>query len=257
MRYQQHAVLFSLRRAQQFLDANSAVLGDVNPSARTELDDVVTQLTALSVAQDGGSRGSLGETARQHALRVALRRKHMGPIAQVASYRLQAVPEFAALTLPPSNASAGSEVASAYAMADAASVHAATFIASGLPATFLADIRAAAAAVSASMTDRSNYQGRRNGATAGLATLEKRGRAMLRLLTALVMAHVGDDAQLSREWSTARAVQRKPGPPAGSRGTAATLLRPAATTNPVPAPTLVSASAPAPGSATPAVAVAA
>ena len=74
MRYQQNPVLSSLRRAQQFLATNASVFADVNPSGRKELDDVVTQLTALSIAQDSGARGSKGETAHRHALRVALRR---------------------------------------------------------------------------------------------------------------------------------------------------------------------------------------
>ncbi|HTE44985.1 MAG TPA: hypothetical protein VK636_07060 [Gemmatimonadaceae bacterium] len=237
MRYQQNAVLTSLRRAQQFLDANAGVLGDVNKSARVELDEVVAQLTTLSVAQDGGARGSKGETSRQHALRVALRRKHMTPIAQVAKYKLQAVPEFAALTLPPSTVSAQSDVAAAQAMADAASVHAQTFIDSGLPSTFLVDIRAAAAAVNDSILGRSTHQTRRNGATAGLAATEKRGRSMLKVLTALVMAHVGDDAQLSREWASAKKIQRKPGPPVGSQENAPTpptLVSPAPTLAPAP-----------------------
>jgi hypothetical protein len=252
MKYKQNAVLTSLRRAQQFLDANAAVLGDANASARAELDSVVAQLTTLAVTQDGGARGARGETSLQHALRVKLRRKYMAPIAEVAKYKLPAVPELAALSLPPSNGSAQSDVAAAYGMADAASLHAQVFIASGLPATFVDDIRAAAAAVGESIGERSAYQGRRNGATSGLAAMEKQGRALLRVLNALVLAEVGDDAQLSREWVTARTVQRKPGPPAGSHPTAVTT------------PTLVSESgarpeaAPlAPGPVSPAVAVAA
>lgn len=217
MKYQQNAVLSSLRRAQQFLEANSGALAGINSSARKELDDVVEQLSTLAVSQDGGALGSKGATARLRALRLALRNSHMAPIAQVARYKLQAVPEFAALVLPPANISAESEVASATAMAAAASPHAQTFADSGLSPTFLDELRAAAASVSESIIDRGNHQGRRNGATAGLAAVERRGRAMLRVLNVLVLAKVGHDAQLRREWTTARAVRGKPGPAVGAQ----------------------------------------
>ena len=234
MRYQQNAVFVSLRRAQQFLEANSTVLSGVNPTARKELDGLIAELTILSIAQDSGARGSKGETSRQHALRLALRGNHMAPIAEVARYKLQSVPEFAALTLPPANISAQSIVASAVAMADAATPHAETFTDSGLSPTFLDDLRTAAAAVSDSIVDRSHHQGRRNGATAGLAATEKRGRAMLRVLNALILAQIGESAQLRREWATARAVQQKPGRAAGAHATA-----------PTPTPALVPTPAPA------------
>ena len=211
MRYQQNAVLTSLRRAQQFFDDNGAKLGAINPTATKELGSVIEELSALAVSQDSAARGSKGETSRNRALRVALRQNHMAPIAEVAKYKLQSVPEFAALTLPPSTLSAQSLVASATAMADAATSHSQTFIDSGLSATFLDDLRAAAKAVNDSIVERGNQQGRRNGATAGLAAAEKRGRAILRVLNALVLAQIGADAQLRRQWTTARAVQQKPG----------------------------------------------
>jgi len=210
MRYQQNAVLTSLR-AQQFFDDNSAKLGAINPTAVKELGAVIEELSTLAVSQDSGARGSKGETARNRSLRVALREDHMAPIAAVAKYKLPTVPEFTALTLPPATLSAQSLVASATAMADAATPHLQTFVDNGLSTTFLDDLRAAANAVNDSIVKRGDLQGRRNGATAGLIATEKRGRAILRVLNALVLAQVRDDAQLRRQWTTARAVQQKPG----------------------------------------------
>jgi hypothetical protein len=217
MKYQQNAVLASLRRAQEFLDANADALAGINSSARRELDDVVTQLSTLAVAQDVGARASKGETARLRALRSRLRNSHMAPIAQVAKYKLQAVPEFAALLLPPGNISAVGEVASAESMAEAAAPHAQIFADAGLSPTFLDDLRAAASAVSESIAGRNTHQARRNGATAALASNERRGRALLGVLHVLVLAKVGDDAQLRREWMTARVVRGKPGPAVGAQ----------------------------------------
>jgi hypothetical protein len=220
MRYEQNAVLTSLRRAQQFFDNNSTGLGALNPTARKELDDIVSQLTTLSISQESGRRLGKGETARSHVLRAALRQSHMLPIGEVAKYRLQAVPEFVALTRPGKDVSAPSLVASALAMADAAAPHAQTFMNSGLSATFLEDLRTAANAVTDSILERDAQQVRRIGATAGLTALEKRGRGMLKILNSLILAQIGTNAQLRREWMTAKTVQEKPGPSAGAQRTA-------------------------------------
>src|SRR5437870_11664073 len=104
MRSKQGSVLETLRRTQGFLDAHAPLLDEVNKSSsRRKLDDVAAQLAAHAVNQDGGSRGSKGETAKQRTLRLALRFNHMRPIAAVAKERLRDVPEFEALQMPPSN----------------------------------------------------------------------------------------------------------------------------------------------------------
>jgi hypothetical protein len=242
MRYKQNAVLTTLRRAQQFFDDNGAALSGLNPKARKALDSATEQLFTLSVTQDGGSRASRGETSRGRSLRLALRQHHMSPIAEIAKQKLQSVPEFSALTLPSSNISVQALVASATAMADAAAPHAATFTDNGLSETFVDELRAAANAVSESIVDRGHFQGRRSGATAGLAEAEKRGRAVLRVLNAIVLGQIGDDAQLRREWMSAKSVQQKPGPSIGAQPVAVTGGEPAAT--PVAVPTLVPTSSP-------------
>ncbi|MEO7087107.1 MAG: hypothetical protein ABI442_12845 [Gemmatimonadaceae bacterium] len=171
----------------------------------------------------------------------------MAPVAEFAKLNLRNVPEFAALTLPPSNATAQRAVAAAYAMADAATEHAQTLIDSGLPATFADDLRTAAAAVNDSLAGRSKHLGRRAGATAGIGDEEKRGRALLKVLNALIMARIGNSAQLIAEWTMAKAMRRKPGPAAGSVASDVTPIQPwvitvtpqatpASTATPVPPP---------------------
>ncbi|HTE45131.1 MAG TPA: hypothetical protein VK636_07800 [Gemmatimonadaceae bacterium] len=215
MRNEQNAVLASLRRTQQYLDTHGDVLDAVNKSTRRQLDAVVTQLTDLSTAQETGVRGAKGETARQHALRLVLRRNYMTPIAAVAKLELRAVPEFASLMMPIAGGTTERLVAAAYAMADAAAPHADVLIDNGLPETFADDLRTAAAAVSESTAGRTKYQGTRVGATAGLAAGERRGRAIIKVLNALITRRIGNDAQLVAEWKSAKAVGRKPGPSAG------------------------------------------
>ena len=104
MNHQQSHVLETLRQVQVFLDDNAAVVGPTIASSRKSLDDVVTQLSAHATAQESGNIASRGETARQHMLRSSLRQNHMRPIAEVAKQKLRDVPEFHALTMPPSNA---------------------------------------------------------------------------------------------------------------------------------------------------------
>jgi hypothetical protein len=217
MRNEQNAVLASLRRAQQFLDTNKTLLDAVNKSTRKQLDDVVTQLSDLSIAQESGARGSKGETARQRASLLVLRRNYMAPVAELAKLKLRDVPEFAALMLPPASSTPNRTVTAAYAMADAATAHAQVFIDNGLPATFADDLRAAAPSVIDSIATRSTHLVRRIGATAGLASEEKRGRTILRVLNALIMVRIANDPQLIAEWTSTKMVRRKSGPAAGSQ----------------------------------------
>ena len=50
---------------------------------------------------------------------------------------------------------------------------------------------------------------------AGPTAAERRGRAILKVLNALITAHIGNDAQLGAEWKMAKMAGRKPGPAAG------------------------------------------
>ncbi len=240
MRNEQNAVLDSLIRVQNFLDAHTDVLTVVNASTRKQLDDVVTKLSSLSVEQESGNRDSIGETARQQAARLTLRRVHMAPIAELAKLKLRQVPEFAALRLPRANTTPRRTVAAAYAMADAATPHAATLIEAGLPAAFADNLRAAAATVLDSIAGRSEHLNRRGFATSGLAAEEKVGRSMLRVLNALVLGSVGDDPQMMSAWNGAKLVRQKSGKTSGS-GTSGT---PVVTPVTPSTPTLVTSTPP-------------
>ena len=73
------------RRIQAFLIANDAVLGTINKSGmRADLEAIVTALGDSGGQQAAGRVNAIGETAKQRALRLALRLNHMQPIASVA-----------------------------------------------------------------------------------------------------------------------------------------------------------------------------
>src|SRR6266566_9611967 len=129
MRSTTGSVLETLRRTQGFLEAHASLLDEVNrSSSRRNLDDVAAKLATHAVTQDGSTRGSKGETAKQRTLRLALRFNHMRPIALVARQRLRDVPEFEALRMPRASVVGQKLVAAAGGMADAAEHHTAVLI---------------------------------------------------------------------------------------------------------------------------------
>jgi hypothetical protein len=212
MKHRQSHVLETLRQVQVFLDANATAIGPAFASSRRNLDDVVTQLTTYANAQEVGTISSRGETAKQRALRDALREDHMEPIAEVARQKLRDVPEFRALVMPPSNATSTQLIARATAMAEAAQAHEQVFKEIGLPDDFIASLRTLAAEVAQSIDDRKQHASKRSGATAGLDAEEKRGRGVLRLINALVVPRLRKSEALLAEWRSAKRVPRKPGP---------------------------------------------
>lgn len=131
---------------------------------------------------------------------------------KVARQKLRDVPEFHAFVMPPSNSTSAQLVAHATAMAEAARVHEQVFTEVGLPDDFLSSMLAVTAEVSKSIDDRKQHAGRRNGATAGLAAEERRGRSMLKLIDALIVPRLRNNDALLGEWRAAKRVPRKPGP---------------------------------------------
>src|SRR5438552_1886300 len=130
------SVLETLRRVQEFLDANQQQLGAINPSARKNLDDAVTAISSHATNQASGSIDARGGTALKQKLRLALRQYHMQPIAIVARRKLRAVAEFKALTMPAVNANVSQLVAHAAAMGEAAKKHEQIFLDAGLSVDF-------------------------------------------------------------------------------------------------------------------------
>jgi hypothetical protein len=212
MKHDQSSLLQTLRDVQQFLDDNAGIVGPAIASSRKNLDDVVTALAAHADDQQGGSVNGRGETAKQKALRLALRNTSMKPIAEVAKLKLRDVPEFHALRMPPANATSSQLVAMANAMAEAAKVHEAVFTSVGLPDDFIAQMLTAAQAITASASARGQHVNRRIGGTAGLAAEETRGRATLRLIDAIVRPRIGTNDSLLAKWVSVKKVPKKPGP---------------------------------------------
>jgi len=218
----QASVLETLRAVQAFLDEKKADVAPVNDSgARKSLDDLVAQLTAQAVDQKAGRANGRGETARQTRLREDLRLGHMKPIAAIAKAHLRDVPEMHAFSLPASNIATTRIVALAGAMAEAADRHKDVLIAGGLPENFITQLNEASAALTASLTGRTQSFGRSAGATARLSQLSSQARATLRILDALVVPKLRLNDGLLREWRAVKMIQKKRGPVQGSAAAAA------------------------------------
>jgi hypothetical protein len=236
VRDKQNAVLDALQRTQRFLDENSALLTGVDlTAARKRLDDVVTSFSGHAFDQDVGGRVAKGETAKQHALRLKLRVEQMEPIAIIARHNLRSTPEFKALQMPKPSVRGQAFIASAKGMADAATVHKDTLVGHGLQPTFIDDLKAGAAKLDSSMSDREKNRTQRVGATKGLLVEEQNGRTVLSVLDALVQQALGGENEaLLRKWQSVRLVRRST---ANTSTTPATTPQstPAATSQPTPA----------------------
>ena len=205
----QEVVLETLRQMQCFLDENGTTLEAVNESgARKQLDETVAQMTAHAVAQIGGRRASVGETAKQCQLRTELRFDHMRPIALIANQKLREQQEFTLLRLPSRKLRGARLTAAARDMANAAEKHTDLFVEEGLAPDFVAELRAAADRCDQSIDARGQSRGARAGATEGLKVATTRARVLIRLFDSLLRPKLGTNDELLREWQVAKHIQR-------------------------------------------------
>jgi hypothetical protein len=249
----QGMLIDTARHVQAFLDENAAVIGPTIVPSRVNLDDAVTQLTAMAVTQSGGKIQSKGATARQKSLRTTLRTIFMKPIADVARLKLGDVPEMSALTMPKKQLGATQLVAAAHAMADAAELHTTEFAAVGVPDDFITQLRAQADAVTASVDGRQVQVGLSTSATAGIKDQEKRVRGLFKLINALVVPRLGNDVVLLSKWKATKAITHKAVVQVPATPPAATTPAASAPANATPAASAPAVSTqPAPAAAVPA-----
>jgi hypothetical protein len=144
----QGRTLQSLEDARAFLDEHTDKLAAINTTgARQELDRAIADAAAHATDQTGHALVAEGTTQKQRALRHALLRDHMSPVARIARARLPHTPELAPLRMPRSNPSVQRLASAARGMAQAAEAHADVFLAAGLPAEFIAQLNDAVGAL--------------------------------------------------------------------------------------------------------------
>lgn len=211
MRTKQGSTLQSLRAAQTFLDTHAERLGGiVRTGARKDLDDAIIELTSHASAQTGSFLQSKGSTQQAIALRKALLRDHMAPIARIAAANLPSTPAVKPLRMPRGRPTAEQLAAAAEGMGDAAAPFAATFTRAGLPEDFVARLKAAAAAMLDALGDRTQSRGQIKGATTGLKGKLSDGRKIVRVLDSFVQIALQDDPALLAEWNVVKRVRLTP-----------------------------------------------
>lgn len=211
MQTKQGNMLQSLRNVEVFLDENATQLaGVVQSDVRQRLTDAITSLEIHVSAQAEGTFGSKGATRKHKALRRALIRDHMTPIARIAAADLPDAPELHPLRLPASGISVQRLAAAAHGMADTAQKYADVFTRATLPADFAAQLSAAADAMIASIGDRTKNVLVRRGATEGLKNTLAGGRRIVGVLDALVRSRLQDQPSLLAAWESAKRVTQLP-----------------------------------------------
>lgn len=209
MQTEQGNMLQSLRTVQGFLYDNAAKLaGVVSTGASKKLDEAITELAGHASDQTGGALAAKGSTRKQKALRVALLRDHMAPIARIARAELPQTPGIEPLRMPRGRPTVEKLAAAATGMAQTAEPFAEVFISAGLSADFIAQLRGAADALLLSLSERSQNRGRSKGATTGLKAKLSAGRKIVHVLDAFVKSAAKDDAALLTNWNMVKRVPK-------------------------------------------------
>ena len=209
MRLQYSQFLAACRQTTQFLDAKASALGTIPTSgARKQLDDASAELESLGQRQ--GAHRKLGEGALHVETRLdrALRRQHMRPVVRIIKAKLPDVTELSAVRLPPFGSNSTALATSARELATAVEPYAAVFVEAGLPADFLDRIRAAADLLVQTVNGKGSHRVGRTGATDGLDKAVSKARKVVRVIDALVRAHLTEEDPLVTEWRNASRVVR-------------------------------------------------
>ncbi len=220
MRNTQAKTLQSLRAVQNFLAAHAPALPAVSSSGLCiRLDEIVAVADGHATTQSGSALAAQRATRGFHALRLAVLRDHMAPIAKIAALDLPVSPELAPLRVPRRVPSAERLRALAAGMAEAAAPLAGTFVAAGLPPDFAERLDRAAHAMLDAVNERKRHRVLRRGATAGIRTALSRGRKIVHALDAMMTSALQDAPASLAAWDLAKRVElvstcRRPGSPA-------------------------------------------
>ena len=204
-------LLQSLRAVEEFLDVNAARLdGVVKSGTRQKLGETISALEMFVVEQAGSSLAAQGATQHNRALRRALVRDHMAPIARLVQADLPPAPQVDALRMPQQAWSIERLAAAAHGMASAAAPYAEEFVKAGLRPDFVTRLTAAADAMVEAVAERAQTRGKLSGATKGLKTTLASGRKLVRVIDAFVASELVDDPALLANWKRVKRVRKVP-----------------------------------------------
>lgn len=207
--------LQSLRAVEEFLEANAAALGDVvNTGTRQKLGEAIAALEVHVTEQAGSNMASQGATQKHYALRRALIRDHMAPIARMVEAGMPPVAEVEALRFPDKAWPLEKLAAAAHGMAKEAAPFAEAFIKAGLRPDFVERLTGAADAMVNAVSDRVQNRGKWSGATKGMKTTLAGARKLVKVIDALVASALVDDPALLANWKRVKRVRKVAAHPA-------------------------------------------
>ena len=209
MKSRQGSVLHTLLAVRQFFTENGAKLGTVvSTGSIQKLNDSITQLEALVVAQSASHLEAQGATRKQEALKKALVRDHMTKIARIAAAELPATPEVTPLRMPHGRPTVAQLAAAAQGMAGAVAKFESVFTGFGVTPGFVAELQSAANAMVATQVQRSQHTGARGAATKGLTLQLSNGRKIVHVLDAFVKSALKDDHATLAAWNSVKRVAK-------------------------------------------------
>lgn len=175
--------------------------------AFTRLEQNIAMISGHASNQAGNAMTSESATQSIRALRLALLRDHMRPVAFIAKSALEQTPEIEPLRLPAGRPTPPRLAAAARGMARAAEPFADVFVAFGLPVDFMEQMDGAADALLAAVNARRQCRADGVAATEGLKLTLTAGRKLVHVLNAYVQGELKDDAELLAGWNAVKRVQ--------------------------------------------------
>ncbi|MES2177984.1 MAG: hypothetical protein V4550_08950 [Gemmatimonadota bacterium] len=207
MQTTQGNMLLSLENVKTFTRDNADALGGVvTTGVLTMLGDSITELSDHASVQNGETRAAKGAIARRHALRAALLRDHMTPIARIARLELAGTPELVSLSYPKGKPTVERLAALANGMAHAAEPYADVFIHAGMKPDFIQALRTAADDMVQALKDRTQSKGKVRTATSALRSKLIRARKVVHVLDAMVKSALVGNQDLLAGWNLVKRV---------------------------------------------------
>jgi len=203
MRRSTHAVLATLRRLQGFLDANRATAALGLETVRRRLDYTATMLERKAAEREALDRAAKAAAEEIRSLRQRLRIDHMRPIAIIANRWASPSKASGVLRVPRDHVSSSRLIAAARTVQHVARRRPATFTDVGLRHGFAESFQQLIGELTHALNERHWHNRTKVSATAALAAAEKDGRALIKLLDALVRPRIRSDEAAVAAWRAA------------------------------------------------------
>jgi hypothetical protein len=197
----QRSAIGRFRRVTEFLNTNQV---DGTAVKLQALAQVVRDMTGTGEERDVSDRMTRGATVQQRALREALWKQHLAPIARIAR-RVISDPEVRVkFRLPQKRADNRVVLDAARGIAQLAEAHANAFTQQGLPPEFVAQLRSAIDDLERVLDTRLASMRRRKTSREALQKLVRRGVAAVDVLDAIVQPRLAGQPDLLAAWNSVR-----------------------------------------------------